>query len=246
MKAIILAAGRGSRMHEATKDVPKCMMKVCGKTLLERCLDTLKQSGFEKKDISIVTGYKREVIEDVVEGITFFHNDDWNNTNMVYSLTKADSWLCEEDCCVFYSDIIFSPAVVKRIVAVDDNIVIPYYTEYLELWKKRFTNPLDDLETFVMDGENKLIEIGSKPTSFDQINGQYMGIVKFTPCGWKDFINSIKSAKRTIQSVDMTSLLSATITAGHKIVCVDCSELWLECDNMNDVRLYESLYGRSL
>ena len=244
MKAIILAAGRGSRMHEGTKDIPKCMMRVHGKTLLERCLESLRLSGFNNKDIAIVTGYKNEIIENTIgDDITFFHNDIWDKTNMVYSLTKAESWLTNNECCVFYSDIIFSPEAVKRTMSIKGDIVIPYYTEYLNLWKMRFDNPLEDLETFKTDGNDCLINIGSRPTSYDQVHGQYMGIVKLTPRGWSLFINSVSKTTKTIEKIDMTSLLAGTINNNHTIKCVACSELWLECDNLNDISVYESHYN---
>lgn len=246
MKAIILAAGRGSRMHEGTKDIPKCMMKVCGKTLLERCLKTLEDAGFDKKDIAIVTGYKHEVIENVIDGVTFFHNDNWDKTNMVYSLTKAESWLNQFECCVFYSDIIFSPETVKRTLNEPGDIVLPYYTEYLDLWTKRFNNPLDDLETFQIDSNNNLVTIGSKPTSYTQIQGQYMGIVKMNPTGWKNFINSVPNTPKTLDNMDMTTLLNGTVKSGISIKCVRCSEQWLECDNLNDIAVYEREYNREL
>jgi NDP-sugar pyrophosphorylase family protein len=63
MKAIILAAGRGSRMGDGTANLPKCMMKLWGKTLLEHCLDSLQKAGFLLNDIGIVTGYKSEIIQ---------------------------------------------------------------------------------------------------------------------------------------------------------------------------------------
>ncbi len=243
MKAIILAAGRGSRMHEGTKYIPKCMMKVCGKTLLERCLAVLEESGFERKDIAIVTGYRNEVIENTVSGVTLFHNDIWDQTNMVYSLTKAKAWLEKEDCVVFYSDIIFSPKAVKRTLNCIGEIAIPYYTQYLDLWKSRFDDPLEDLETFSVSSGGILQDIGSRPESFDQVHGQYMGIVKLTPTGWHSFINSVMNANKPIERIDMTSLLEATIKNGIEIHCVACPELWLECDNLNDIALYESKYS---
>ncbi len=242
MKAIILAAGRGSRMHEGTKNNPKCMMKVCGKTLLNRCIENIERAGFEKNDIAIVTGYKSDVIRSAIKGVTFFHNEEWERTNMVYSLTQAHSWLSKEDCCVFYSDIIFSPTSVKHTIKKDGDIVIPYYTEYLDLWKKRFDNPLEDLETFQVDSNGTLKDIGSKPTSYDQIGGQYMGIVKFTPNGWNLFMQSLKNTTKSLEKVDMTSMLNATLRSGIEIQCVRCSDLWLECDNLNDVKVYEREY----
>ena len=97
MKIIILAAGRGSRMGERTKNLPKCMCKLLGKTLLVRCLETLEKANIKKEDIGIVTGYMKDKI--TIDGVTYFHNEDWSTTNMFISLTKARSWL-ENDVCI--------------------------------------------------------------------------------------------------------------------------------------------------
>jgi hypothetical protein len=110
------------------------------------------------------------------------------------------------------------------------------------LWKKRFDNPLEDLETFQVDSNGTLKDIGSKPTSYDQIGGQYMGIVKFTPNGWNLFMQSLKNTTKSLEKVDMTSMLNATLRSGIEIQCVRCSDLWLECDNLNDVKVYEREY----
>ena len=62
MKVIILAAGRGSRLGERTKDRPKCMVEICGKTILERCISSLEEAGIHRDDIAIVTGYGKRSI----------------------------------------------------------------------------------------------------------------------------------------------------------------------------------------
>ena len=57
MKGIILAAGRGSRMASLSDEIPKCLLKVGGKPLIDRQIEALRKGGVE--DISIVTGYRR-------------------------------------------------------------------------------------------------------------------------------------------------------------------------------------------
>ena len=89
MIAIILAAGRGSRMKSMTDERPKCLVEVKGRTLLDRQINAIKTAGI--KQISIVTGYKRELLS--INGIKEFHNSNWAETNMVSSRACADEWL---------------------------------------------------------------------------------------------------------------------------------------------------------
>ncbi|MCL2250038.1 MAG: phosphocholine cytidylyltransferase family protein [Oscillospiraceae bacterium] len=235
MKAIILAAGRGSRMGSATANMPKCMMTLNGRTLLMHCVDSIKQAGFALSDIGIVTGYKAEEIK--VDGVQFFHNENWESTNMFVSLTMAEEWLKNEPCIVSYSDIVFSPEVVKLLMETNSELAITYYTGFWELWQKRFINPLDDLETF-KEHDGKLLEIGKKPKNKEDVQGQYMGLLRFTPDGWEKVIESLPASKPT-NKLDMTTLLQHLITCGHVIQTIKTSDLWLECDNQNDIEVYE-------
>ncbi|MDR1583592.1 MAG: phosphocholine cytidylyltransferase family protein [Prevotellaceae bacterium] len=241
MKVIILAAGRGSRMGKKTANLPKCLMELGGKTLLERCIDTLQAAGIESSEIAIVTGYRREAI--TIKGVHYFHNDDWENTNMFVSLTKASEWLTKEPCIVSYADIVFSPDVIRKLDCATSEFAITYYTGFWKLWSKRFENPLDDLETFKMQ-DGKLVEIGMKPFSKEDVQGQYMGLLRFTPSGWEKIEEAIKlPMPKTVAKLDMTTLLQHLINHGNTIETIGTDDLWLECDNQNDIEVYEKEYS---
>ena len=235
MKAIILAAGRGSRMEDGTKEKPKCMMKLCGRTLLDYAVSSLKQAGFSVADIGIVTGYLHDEIR--ITGVRYFHNDNWENTNMFVSLTMAGEWLDKDICIVCYSDIVFGPGVIKLLAKTDSELAISSYTGYRDLWQKRFDNPFDDMETFKQK-DGKLVEIGKRPMCNDDVEGQYMGLLRFTPLAWKKTLQSLPASKPT-EKLDMTTLLQHLITLGHEIDVLETNELWLECDSKHDIFIYE-------
>ena len=67
------------------------------------------------------------------------------------------------DCIVSYADIYYTFEVIKDLVNCPDDIAISYDPNWLELWSKRFENPLDDAETFKINKGGYLIEIGQKP-----------------------------------------------------------------------------------
>jgi len=157
MKAIILAAGRGSRMNEGTANKPKCLMELGGQTLLDYGINSLVKAGFDKGDIGIVTGYKRELIK--IDGVRYFHNENWSETNMFVSLTMAREWLTTEPCIMCYADICYNANAVRKLIVSSSDLAVTYFTGYWELWAARFENPLEDLETFKVDG-NRLVEIG--------------------------------------------------------------------------------------
>ena len=245
MKVIILAAGRGSRLGERTANLPKCMCELCGRTLLDRCLESLENGGIRRDEIAVVTGYKSELIK--IEGAKYFHNSDWEITNMFMSLTKASEWLEKEPCIVCYSDVVFSPEVIKRIVKMTESLVVPYFTGYWELWSMRMPNPLDDLETFKLNTDGKLIEIGLRPENREDIQGQYMGIIKFTPESWAAALKTIKHPlPKTVARLDMTTLLNAMIKDNNEIATFPNDEMWLECDTGEDIEFYEKEFADKL
>ena len=242
MKAIILAAGRGSRMDDATKDLPKCMAELGGDSLLGHLVKNLKKSGFESGDIGIVTGYKREKI--VVDGAVYFHNSKWETTNMFYSLTMAREWLANEACMICYSDIYASPATLKLLKNASDDIAITSYVDFLKLWRLRFKDPLEDLETFRLENK-KLVEIGKKPASLDEVQGQFMGLLRFTPKGWAQVMEATKlGLPKPAEKIDMTGLLQHLVTLGHGIEVLETDDLWLEVDSQNDIRVQEGYYKK--
>lgn len=245
MKLILLAAGRGSRLGDLTKNKPKCMCELAGKTLLQRCLETVEQAGIGKEDIGIVTGYQQEMFS--VEGVTYFHNANWETTNMVHSLTMANEWLEKEPCIVCYSDIVFTKEPLLQLQQLKEEVAITYYTKFWELWEKRFDNPLEDLETFRLNSQEELIEIGRKPQCKEEIEGQYMGLVLFTPKGWEQAKKTMeRPLRKPLNKLDMTTLLDEMIQDGSRIYTLPIHELWLECDTAEDIKVYEQEYKHIL
>jgi L-glutamine-phosphate cytidylyltransferase len=237
MRAIILAAGRGSRMGMLTDQHPKCLTRLAGKPLLNWQLEALHMAGIV--DIGIVRGYKSEMISR--PGYTGFQNPRWAETNMVVSLGCAGDWLTSETCIVSYSDIVYHPDVVKALMVANGDLVITYDRLWDGLWAERFADPLSDAETFQVGEDGALLEIGRRAKCREDIQGQYMGLLKFTPAGWRQvcsFLNLISQAQR--DKLDMTGLLRNLLQEGVSIRTKAVDGRWCEVDCEQDVRVYES------
>jgi choline kinase len=233
MKAIILAAGRGSRMNELTNERPKCLVELRGKALLDWQLEALREAGI--KEIAIVTGYKREMLAN--RGLVEFYNPRWADTNMVSSLAYAAEWLQAEPCIVSYSDIFYSPSAVESLMNSAASLAVTYDPNWLELWTHRFGDPLLDAETFRLSPEGTLAEIGNKPNSVDEVQGQYMGLLRFTPEGWAEVvrIRSSLSAEKC-DRMHMTGTLQRVIDAGQvTITAISYVGEWGEFDSPKDL-----------
>jgi choline kinase len=233
MKALILAAGRGSRMKSLTDDRPKCLVELGGRTLLDWQLQALRAAGIS--EIAIVTGYKRELL--INRGLVEFHNPRWSETNMVSSLACAQDWLQSGPCIVSYSDIFYSPAAVQSLMTCKQPLGVTYDPNWLQLWTQRFGDPLLDAETFRLTPEGTLAEIGNKPSSVGEVQGQYMGLLYFSPKGWAE-VSRIR-ASMTMEQFDkmhMTGTLQKVVEARRiPVMAVPCMSQWGEIDSPNDL-----------
>ena len=238
MRALILAAGRGSRMGALADDRPKCMVELEGRRLLERQIAALRRGGAD--EIGVVRGYRAEMID--FPGLFYFTNERWAETNMVMSLATAASWLSAGPVIVSYADIFYRGELVRGIAAAEGQLVIAYDREWRKLWTRRFDDPLADAETFAIDAAGRLLEIGSKTTRIENIEGQYMGLLKFTPPAWHEvetLLNTLDAATR--DRLDMTALLRRLLSRNVAIDTFGTDGQWGEIDNPKDVTLYEEM-----
>jgi choline kinase len=236
MKAIILAAGRGSRMGALTSELPKCLTKLGGTTLLERQLAAISAAGIS--DIAIVTGYQKQHLQPFVRHT--FENPRWSETNMVMSLRCAEEWLRNDRCVVSYSDIFYDTAAVTSLAGNQHDISITYDVNWLKLWSQRFADPLSDAETFSCNPDGTVAQIGGKASSIHEINGQYMGLLGLSPAGWARFeslLSQLTPAER--DRLDITTTLARVIAGGVSVHAVPYSGTWGEVDSAQDLALYE-------
>lgn len=236
MKAIILAAGRGSRMKNLTDERPKCLAELRGKPLLDWQLTALREAGIN--DIAIVTGYKRELL--AYRGLVEFHNARWAETNMVSSLACAAEWLEAYPCVVSYSDIFYDASAVESLIRCKADLAVTYDANWRTLWERRFGDPLLDAETFRLGNNGNLAEIGNKPQTVEEIQGQYMGLLRFTPTGWREVVRI--RARLTSEACDrmhMTGTLQKVIEDGMvPVAAVPYSGEWGEVDSAEDLAAY--------
>lgn len=237
MKAIILAAGRGSRMKSLTDENLKCLVQLRGKTLLDWQLEALRAAGID--DIALVTGYRRELLAN--RGLVEFHNPDWAQTQMVSSLACAREWLEAGPCVVSYSDIFYGPQAVQSLMQCSADLAVTYDPDWLVLWRQRFGDPLLDAETFRLHSDQTLAEIGNKPQSVDEVQGQYMGLLRFTPAGWAE-VQRIRTelGPEAAARMQMTGTLQRVIEAGRvPVAALPYSGEWGEVDTAMDLSLYQ-------
>jgi L-glutamine-phosphate cytidylyltransferase len=238
MRALILAAGRGSRLGPHTEGRPKCLVELAHQPLVSRQISALRGGGVST--IGIVRGYLADRIN--IEDVSYFENPRWAETNMVMSLVAAAAWLRSDSVVVSYADIFYARDVVRDLAASSGDLVVAYDRNWRSLWTRRFADPLSDAETFRTDGRGNLTEIGRRTTQIEEIEGQYMGLLKFTPEAWSAVEAVLAAADaKTRDAMDMTTLLGALLGSGFPIRTIAIAGHWGEIDSAGDLELYEKM-----
>lgn len=250
MRAIVLAAGQGTRLVSLTSDRPKCLVPLDGRTLLDRARDSLAAAGVT--DLWVVAGYRADLIAELNYRIVI--NERFRHTNMVASLFAARHLIdgtCDTLIC--YGDIVFESRVVETLAQSTGLLSLGINAEWRSLWSARMDDPLADAETLKMNEQGLVTEIGRKPRSLSDIEGQYMGLIKLRAEGAERFRRAYDAMDRNalydgmdFDHLCMTRFLQVLIDAGWPVAGVAVRGGWLEVDTVRDLQLYEDLAARGL
>lgn len=244
MRAIILAAGQGTRLKPLTNKVPKCLVLFNGIPILDHILLALRKA--DVTDITVVTGYRAESI--IARGIPTRYNPDYASTNMVYSLFCAEDLMEGDDVLVVYGDIVFRPALVRALCEDEASIAVAVNTRWRELWKLRMSDPLIDAETLKLDADGNIVELGKKACSYAEIQGQYTGLIRIASKVLpqvRAFYHGLDQTRlydgKDFRNMFMTSFLQEIIDNLMPIHAVLVDGGWIEIDSVKDLSAYERL-----
>ncbi len=237
---IILAAGRGSRMGNLTKNKPKSFVKIDKKKkLIDKVIENFENVGLKK--ITIITGYKSNQFKQFKK-INKIKNKKWKTTNIFGSLICANKILSKYRCIISYADIHYDKDAIEILnkSKIKKGIVILSLKNWKNYWKERFKNPLSDLETFKTNNKNQLVEIGNRTNSYKDIKGQYMGVFKIDPHSWDKIKKHLFKKVKNLDKIDITALFQLII---KKKICDiyvrEYKKNWFEIDNAKDYKVFK-------
>ena len=184
MKAIILTAGMGGRLGEIGKQIPKCLIKIGKKTIIEYQIEALKLNNIS--DISIVIGYHADKVKEALKNknIKFYLNKDYKETGMLESLFCAKEEL-NDDAIILYGDVVFKADLIKRLLedkndfclVVDgENEIVNEAEEALEEYHGEKIRK-GSTKVNIVDGVVRNI---SKSLPQEETSAEYIGIAKFS------------------------------------------------------------------
>ena len=244
MKAIILAAGMGSRLKALTKDNPKCMVKVNGETLIERVLSQLDKCNLE--EIILVLGYKKDVLKEYINNlrietkISYIDNDIYDKTNNIYSLYMAKEEMFENDILLLESDLIFDDSILKNLTA-DSNKNMAVIASY---------EPWMDGTCVKLDNENNIINfVTSKKFDFNNTKDLYKTVnvykfsKEFNKCYIK-FLEAYLSSNGENQYYETVLETMINVLPNElKGFVLNDNQKWYEIDDKQDLDIAESIFS---
>ena len=192
-KALIIAAGLGSRLKNHTENLPKCMLDFGGKTLLQRQLDAYKKSGI--KNISLVKGYKKEKIK--YKNIQYFENTDYRNNNILNSIFYAEKFI-NGNIIISYSDILFDKSVVQRTIDSNHDISVVVDIDWRGYYVGRKDHPISEAENVIFNSNNEVVKIGKINKGKEEVHGEFIGMIKLSNRGTEIFKQHFHRLKKFI------------------------------------------------
>lgn len=239
MKAVILAAGRGTRLAPLTDDRPKPLVEVGGRPLLLRTLERVIQAGIAPRDVVIVTGYRENMVAELMrrEGLAckLVTNPRWFDWNSFYSLAVAKEALAGAPFLQFEGDVLFDQQILPRLLEATFPAVLAVEVK-----------PMPDAEAMkarVIGDDRKLIALSKEEDPARSI-GEYVGIARISADVAKlvfDDLDRFVDEGITHQYYDHSyhRLAAAGTAAFHAVDVADCQAI--EIDDPTDLARAEVL-----
>jgi phosphoenolpyruvate phosphomutase len=246
MKAIILAAGRGSRLGKLTQQKPKTCLNFMGKSLLQHQIEVYRQCDIN--DIHIVTGYRESEID--IPGTRKWINENWEKTNMLESLFTARDIL-EEEVVISYGDLIFEKKILEELLLARGDVRVLADRLWTNYYHCRFDGTLGDAENLQVGEDGDLLEIGTPLKKNQSCPAQYIGLIALTTPGchiFREVYDDLKKHispgekwrfSKNIDNAYMTDFLQEIVDRNHVVKVVSVEKGWLEFDSEKDVENYK-------
>ena len=248
MNAIILAAGMGSRLGSVTEDIPKGMIKLFEKSLLEMQINIFKQCGIN--DVTIVTGYLGEKI--TFPGINYVENKNFSLTNINESLFCAKEKF-QDESIISYSDIIYEKKIIEKLTSFNGDIGVGVRLNWKPHYKGRTSHPTSEAENVVIEN-NKIVKIRKNISKCEknQIIGEFIGIMKLSKNASDILVQKYLELEKShigkfhnapsLKQAYITDMLQEIIDSDYLVEPVIIEGKWCEIDTIQDIEYAKQIF----
>ncbi len=223
MKALILAAGRGTRISRYLKGQPKCTVEIGERRLIQYTVELLRNRGI--KEIAVVLGYEQEVIRAVLKeyDICYYYNPFFDITNSIVSIWFAKEFLSDEDILIMNGDVFMEPSLLDMILNSSKNPV---------LFSDEMRKEEADYKFYY---ENGVLKKYGKNLSIEETTGEYIGIARLK----KSFVHVFRERLEWLINKQQHSVwwenVLYSLTDSMEIYVEDVQgKFWAEIDYVED------------
>ena len=248
MKAIFIAAGEGLRLENITKDLPKPLVNVNGKSIIERQISLLRKNNVN--DIVVTTGYKKEKF--TFKNIEYVHNPNFREQEQTGSLMVARSKIVG-DVLIMFGDILFDEIILQQILDSKGDIVIAVDKNWEKSYEERHDNPKSEADK-VLIKDDKVIQISAKNIEVNDDNdvGELLGLIKLSMKGSKILIDQYEKLENShigkfhdavsFKKAKFVDMLQELLSSGIVITPVSIKGKWCEIDTKHDLEIAKKMF----
>ena len=243
MKAIIIGAGRGRRLEHLTDEVPKTLVPILGRPMLDSILEALGAGGFGPGDTIFIAGYRGELVRAAHPELGYVENAEWQSNNILLSLLHAREHMAAGFVST-YADIVYEPAVVAALVQSKHDITLVCDRAWRRRYSSRSQHPENDAEKMRVEGD-RVLEL-SRHVPSAEATGEFIGVMRLSPAGVAHFLAEVDLALRehgldgvfregrSLRKAYLIDLLQHMIEQGAQMHAVFTDGGYMEIDTTED------------
>jgi len=251
MKIIILAAGSSTRLSKEILDMPKGLLKINDKSIIEIQLDLFKKN--QLSDITIIVGPNKEKFK--FKNVNYVLDDDFQNHDILGSLMASKS-IINDDTLTTYSDIIFDENILRSMLDFKGDIGIAVDLYWEKNYVNRIQHPKSQADNVLLQN-NKILKIRKniKESKSTQNLGEFIGLIKLSKNGAKIFVEKfnhlIKSHKGkfhdapSLKKAYLTDMIQELVDSGFLVEPIIINGKWYEIDTYKDLERARKIFQKN-
>jgi len=248
MKAIVLAAGDGSRMGKLTQNIPKPLVMVNGKSIIERQLSILKQNKI--LDVIIITGSHNEKF--TFKNVVYVNDLDHKKHDTLGSLITARDYMNDE-IIITYADQIFDEKIIESINNFSGDIGIAVDLDWEKNYVNRDQHPKSEAENILING-NEILELRKNISECKENEkiGECLGLMKFSRKASKVFLDKYSELEishqgkfhnaPSLEKALISDMIQELIDSGINVEPIYISGKWCEIDTPQDLEIARKIF----
>tara|TARA_B100001167_G_scaffold184881_1_gene144621 strand:- start:94 stop:843 length:750 start_codon:yes stop_codon:yes gene_type:complete len=240
MKAIILSAGYGSRLGNLTKELPKSLVDINGKSIIDRQIETFRNNGI--KEIIVIIGPNKDKFQ--LKNIEYVVDKKFHDHEQLGSLMAANKHF-QNDVVISFGDVIVDNNIMKQVIESTYDIGVAIDLNWGKKYENRTQHPKSEADLALIKS-NKLIKIKKNlnPTENHQL-GEFLGIIKLNNVGSKKFLNIFERLNSShqgefhdassLQKAYLTDMIDELIQVNEVVNPIFVDGVWFEIDTIEDL-----------